>query len=65
MIAYFKKHWSKKIKVIQLKFYFINITDWLNKFVFGNFFGKTIIILHKKNLNSFTNAKFSRFFGRP
>lgn len=49
------------MKQIQLKSYLINITGWLNKFVPDNCFGKTFIILNKKNINPSANAKFDKF----
>lgn len=40
----------------------INISGWPNKFVPNDWFGETIIILNKKNINSFANAKSDKFF---
>lgn len=49
------------MKKTWLKSCLINIIGWPNKFILNNCFGKTIIILNKKNLNPSANAKSIEF----
>lgn len=61
MVACFKRLWKKDMKEVWLRFYLINISGRLNKFVPNDWFGEIIIILNKENINPSVNAKSDKF----
>ena len=61
MVACFKKLWKKEMKEAWLHSCLINISGRPNKFVPDDWFGETIIMLNKENINPSANAKSDEF----